>query len=250
MLRFTLLFLFGACLIGSARAVPVVIRALNEAGLPVAGAQVSYFDAGATALPAPVQTAADGTLALDLRGPEREAMTGSRQQFVVAEPGLGAARVQAAGYGYANAVLQAGENLVTLRAPARLRGTVVGPNGAPIPNASVKLHSVGSSVYPDQSDRQINARLGFARATTGADGTWQLAGLPQGYATVEASAPGAVKTQVELWSVYDVARALQWLGEIKDDRDQNNNRLEATRLAIVATALTPPASRPFVLGAF
>ena len=48
---------------------------------------------------------------------------------------------------------------------------------------------------------------------------------------------------------YDVGRALQWLSEIKDDRNQWNNGLERTRLAILVAALTPPSRRSFLLGA-
>ena len=42
---------------------------------------------------------------------------------------------------------------------------------------------------------------------------------------------------------YDVARALQWLSEIKDDRNQWNNRLASTRISIVVKALTSSAQR-------
>ncbi|RYG69869.1 hypothetical protein EON80_08985 [bacterium] len=48
---------------------------------------------------------------------------------------------------------------------------------------------------------------------------------------------------------YDVSRALQWLNEIKDDRDKWNNGLERTHLAILVAALTPPERRSFLLGA-
>lgn len=48
---------------------------------------------------------------------------------------------------------------------------------------------------------------------------------------------------------YDVERALQWLSEIKDDRNQWNNGLESTRLAILVAALTPPERRYLLLNA-
>ena len=50
-------------------------------------------------------------------------------------------------------------------------------------------------------------------------------------------------------SVYDTERALQWLSEIKDDRNEYNNGIERTRLAILVAALTPPERRSFLLGA-
>ncbi len=44
-------------------------------------------------------------------------------------------------------------------------------------------------------------------------------------------------------SIYDLPRALQWLGEIKDDRNESNNGLDRTRLEILVAALTPPQRR-------
>ena len=59
-------------------------------------------------------------------------------------------------------------------------------------------------------------------------------------------------TQEKLaWAMafYDLPRALQWLGEIKDTRDEWNNGLERTRLAILVAALTPPQRRSLLLSA-
>ncbi|RYG62941.1 hypothetical protein EON80_22170 [bacterium] len=61
-----------------------------------------------------------------------------------------------------------------------------------------------------------------------------------------------IKAQEKLaWAMafYDVSRALQWLSEIKDDRDEGNNGLERTHLAILVAALTPPERRSFLLAA-
>jgi len=59
-------------------------------------------------------------------------------------------------------------------------------------------------------------------------------------------------TQEKLaWAMafYDVPRALKWLSEIKDDRDEWNNGIERTRMAILVAALTPPERRYLLLSA-
>ena len=74
------------------------------------------------------------------------------------------------------------------------------------------------------------------------------------------TAPPAVQSDYESWAaineqqnlawamaIYDLPRALQWLGEIKDERDQYNSRLELTRVAILTLALATSSQRPILL---
>ena len=76
--------------------------------------------------------------------------------------------------------------------------------------------------------------------------------LPDGL-EAEDSRAGLIVGQEKLaWAmaVYDLPRALQWLSEIKDDRNESNNGIERTRREILASALTPPAERPALLSSF
>ncbi len=187
----------GALLLTAAtsHAVPVTVRVVDANGQAVAGARVEIIDYAdvtddKTAVPQTLKTAADGTLKLDLRGvPERENET----VFVFRARGqhaLGNARVSDPKTGYGILALTAGENALTLQKTVSVAGTIRDAKGAPLPGARVKLLSIEKSEQ-DSTDR--NARYGQAPVvtTTKADGTWEFADLPRGYAQFLVEASGA-----------------------------------------------------------
>lgn len=186
---------------GSALAVPVRLRVVNEAGAPIADAQISYLDYAndEKARPTPARTAADGTLSLDLKGEAKIVTNVNGSSYILVDSQLGGARVQARGYGVRNLTLVPGENVVTLRDPALLRGVVKDAAGAPIAGASVQLTGVEKDQGFTHAALVTNAKLGPLTVSTRGDGSWEMTGLAQGYAHLRVSAPGAATTGAEFW---------------------------------------------------
>ena len=194
----------------TAHAVPVSLRVADANGQPIAGASVSYFDYRDVSAPDSlaavpdearhtVQTAPNGTLALDLQGQSRSSRNVDAGQFVLAEPRLGEARITASGYSLRNARLLPGENTITLDAPARLQGIVRDDAGAPINGATVTLLGVEQDETPNFDARWLTPKLGLISATTQSDERWQMEGLPQGYAYIVARAPDREAHYGEFW---------------------------------------------------
>ena len=184
-----------------AHAVPITLRVVDANGQPVSGAPVEIIDyadvtADKPAVPQTLKTAADGTLTFDLRGvPERE----NEVVFIFRARGqqaLGNARVIDLKLGYGILALTAGENALTLQKTVSVAGTIRDAKGAPLPGAQVKLLSIEQSKQ-DSTDR--NARYGQAPVitTTKADGTWEFADLPRGYAEFAIEAPGAADDELD-----------------------------------------------------
>ena len=148
------LTLFLAALPALAQAVPVTLRVVGETGAPIKDAQVSYYDAAQNenAQTLVAQTAADGTVALDLRGESRAGTNVDGARYVLLDPELGGARVQVPGYGARYLRLAPGENVVALSRPALVRGEVRDGAGAPVAGARVQLEGVekDENAYADQ----------------------------------------------------------------------------------------------------
>ena len=188
----------------AAHAVPLTLRVVDADNNPIAGATVEYVDyanikLNNVTLPAPTtaQTAADGTLALDLRG----TLFSENPDAVQDEEDssrLGVARARVPGHGATNIVLIAGENLLKLRPRAQVQGVVRDANGSPVAGAKVVLRNVENS---ENSTADWGAGYGLEplAALTDAQGNWKMEGLAQGYANFIASAPAKVAQKMTLF---------------------------------------------------
>ena len=199
------LFLRALCALlliaATSRAVPVTVRVADADNKPVAGAAVEYADYAEMTDEKPnvaqfAKTAADGTIALDLRG-----VSGRVGEVVFQLNGktvLGSARVRDAKLGYANVALVAGENTLTLQQTARVAGTIRGANGASLAGAKVTFVGVEKS---EKDYANTSSRYGMTPivATTDAEGRWQMADLPRGYAQFWVGAPGAANEELDFW---------------------------------------------------
>ena len=189
-------------IVATARAVPVSIRVVDADNKPIAGATARIVDyanwsAASHQLPVAVETQAkaDGTIALDLRGTGNDPDLLDAREGGVA--GLGGARVRAPGFGAVNAILFAGENVVTLGQETQVEGVVRDEAGQPIAGASVQLQDVEENAggFAD-----LNASSGLAPETVVADaqGRWTMRGVARGYATFIGKAKGAVASYLDV----------------------------------------------------
>ena len=178
----------------TARAVPVSLRVVDANNKPIANATVSYLDDSDTKKSAPIvtQTAPDGTLALDLKGENRDNSTVDAGQ-------LSQARVRAPGFGFRDVRLLPGENMITLNKSARLQGIVRDETGAPIAGATVTLLGVEQDETYNSDDRLLAQKMGLISVTTQDDGRWQTENLPTGYAYFVAHAPDRAAYYGQLW---------------------------------------------------
>ena len=201
------LFLTAIC----ARAVPVMLRVADAQGAPVGGIAVEIIDyadvvADKPTVPRLVKTAADGTISLDLRGvPERKNET----VFALRARGqqaFGNALVRDPKSGYGILALTAGENELALQQTVRVAGTIRNAAGAPIAGARVRLLSIEKS---EQDSTDYRARYGQAPVTvvTKADGVWEFAALPRGYAEFAVEAPGAADDEIRFQIAESPTRA-------------------------------------------
>ena len=184
-----------------ARAVPVTLRVADAQGRPIAGADVEYADYAEMTDEKPnvgqfAKTAANGTIALDLRG-----VSGRAGEVIFQSNGknvLGSARVRDAKLGYANAALVAGENTLTLQQTARVAGTIRGADGAPLAGAKVTFIGVETSDKNYENSSSNYGKTPIVGLTDDA-GRWQIADLPFGYAQFWVSASGAANEDLNFW---------------------------------------------------
>ena len=185
----------------AAHAVPLTLRVVDGEGQPVAGAAVEYADYADMTDEKPnvaqfAKTSADGTIVLDLRG-----VSGRVDEVVIRAGGktvLGSARVRDEKLGYAIAALVAGENTLTLQQTARVEGTILDVNGAPLAKAKVTFVGAEKS---DKDYANAASRYGMTPivAATDATGRWQIADLPRGYAQFWVEAPDAANEELHFW---------------------------------------------------
>ncbi len=183
-----------------AHAVPVTLRVADAEGAPVGGVTVEIIDyadviADKPTVPRLVKTAADGTISLDLRGVpelENETFFAFRAR---GQQAFGNARVRDPKLGYGILALTAGANELALRETVRATGVIRDAAGAPLASARLELISIEKSEQ-DSTDRL--ARYGQAPVvvTTKADGTWEFADLPRGYAKFKVEASGAADDEL------------------------------------------------------
>ena len=196
------LFLRALCALlltaATSRAVPVSLRVVDADNQPVAGANVEYADNTVEKPPAVAmaRTATDGTLALDFHGltgrpGEVEMRIGDRTVF-------GSARVRDAKSGYGVTALFAGENTLMLQTGARVDGVIRDATGAPLAGARVEFDRIEKN-ETERSTMMTPYGLPPIVATTGADGRWEIANLPRGYARFDVSGPDAAQNELAFW---------------------------------------------------
>jgi hypothetical protein len=155
---------------------------VDAAGEPVAGADVRLLGAHAELAILPLET----TYVTDADGTFRcAAPDDAIFEATHAEKGRGRAAIDLGAQASGRFVIRLDRRADAAQADARIAGTVIGPDEAPLPDALVR------AVIELDNPAAPHARLHpFAQSVTAADGTFTLAGLDPGRYRVSADAEG------------------------------------------------------------